>query len=128
MREEAQLWWLEANDFHAAALANVESGQYFMAAFVCQQALETALKALWIVRRRELAPKKRNLVELAGGLDLPPALESHLMVINPAYMNTRYHDAANGLLSRNYDRTIAEDFIRRTGEVLAWVQSRLEPE
>ena len=49
MRKEAENWWKQAlKDFEVAG-KNLEIDQYYIVAFLCQQAVEKGLKALYFI-------------------------------------------------------------------------------
>ena len=125
MRPEAQAWWELAEEDLESAKANVATGRFYVAAFLCQQCTEKELKAVWITRRRKLPPNTHNLVDLAEELSVPSQFETSLLRLNPQYVATRYPDAANGVPSRNYNRELAEGLLRDAEEVMAWCRSEL---
>ena len=54
LREEAKNWWIQAKNDPDAANKNLEMKLYYVAAFLSQQATETALKALYIAKKKAL--------------------------------------------------------------------------
>jgi HEPN domain-containing protein len=125
MRPEAQAWWDEAEAELEGARHLLESEDYHLCAFFCQQAVEKALKALWIYRRKEMAPKIHDITELAARLDAPGRLHTALKELNPLFATTRYPDAANGVPARMYDQSIAQERLGDAEEVMAWCRSEL---
>jgi len=125
MRPEAQAWWNLAESDLESARANIASERFYVAAFLCQQSVEKALKALWMVRKRELAPKTHSLIELGGALSALASHETALRRLNPQYVVTRYPDAANGSPPENYNRELASVLLQDAEEVMAWCRSEL---
>jgi HEPN domain-containing protein len=125
VRPEAQAWWELAEADLESARANVSTGRFYVAAFMAQQSAEKGLKAVWIQRRRELAPKTHNLIELAEGLSVLARFETLLLLLNPLYVTTRYPDAANGPPQQNYNKEIADRLVAHAEEVVAWCRSEL---
>lgn len=125
MREESRNWWAQALADLKAGESNLESAQYFVCAFLSQQAAEKALKAVYIERLRQAAPKSHNLVRLGQELSLPSDLVSALRHLNPAYTTSRYPDAANGLPVEAFDRGMAEALLRDATEVVDWARREL---
>jgi HEPN domain-containing protein len=125
VREEARRWWTLAGDDLTAARHAAAAGDHYVAAFYSEQAAEKALRALWITRRRQLAPRTHDLTELASGVDVPADFETRLLLLNPAYVNTRYPDAANGVPSRIYNDEIAGNLMRYAEEIMDWCRSEL---
>ncbi len=118
VRDEALLWLAAAEeDLYDADLA-LSHKRWFRAAFYAQQAVEKALKALYMVLRREPPPYTHRITVLYNGLRdsgfrLPEDLEEKLPVLNKYYTITRYPDAANGLPSEVVD----EEEARRAVEI-----------
>jgi len=48
MRKETEIWWKQANKDMGSAKRIMELGEYYVSAFLSQQAVEKALKALLI--------------------------------------------------------------------------------
>jgi HEPN domain-containing protein len=57
IREEALYWWRESLHNLRQAKKNFEIEEYSVAAFLCHQVAEKALKALYIVRKNRLPPR-----------------------------------------------------------------------
>ena len=127
MREEAHRWWILAEDDLTAGRHSAAAGDNHIAAFCAQQAAEKALKALWIVRKRELAPKTHDLTQLAAGLGMPKDYQTRLLLLNPAFINSRYPDAANGVPSRMYNGEIVGNLLQHAQEIMDWCGKELGP-
>jgi HEPN domain-containing protein len=125
MRSEARAWWELAEADQESARVNLAADRFYIAAFLSQQCVEKALKALWLHRRREMPPKTHNLLDLAQELSAYDQFETSLLRLNPLYVSTRYPDAANGAPSRNYNRELAEGLLRDAEEVMTWCRAEL---
>jgi HEPN domain-containing protein len=79
------------------------------------------LEDLWIHRKREVAPRFHDLVELGAGLDAPEEVRAALRRLNPEYVIARYPDAANGVPAENYDRERAAELVGLAERVERWV-------
>ena len=125
MRPETEAWWQKAgDDLRSAQL--LQSGEAWdSAVFYAHQAVEKALKALYIEQRRRMPPKTHNLVELARELSAPPEVVHACRQLNPEYIITRYPDAANGRPLLNYDAQIVADRISSAREVIRWGEEKL---
>ncbi len=97
-----------------------------MVAFLCQQAVEKALKALYLEKRRESPGSTHSLIFLGKKLKLPARLLGNLRKLGPDFVIARYPDAAQGLPSELYDRKTAEERLRLSKEVLRWVEKALK--
>ena len=126
MREEAAAWWEQAQADLKAAGHSIDSGDYHIGAFLCQQSVEKAFKALWIEQKKEMPPKSHNLTELGKGLSVPDRLATALRELNPLFATTRYPDAANGVPAQMYDEPITRERFQEAGEVMEWCRSQLE--
>lgn len=125
MREEAKAWWSQGeHDLHAARRL-FEGGIFYACAFLCHQAAEKWLKAVYIELHRELPPKTHNLVELGKLLNVPESVMHELRLLNPEYVASRYPDAANGIPAENYDRPKAERLLAGAERVREWATSAL---
>jgi len=71
-------------------------------------------------------PMAHNLLTLAKGVtgNIPSDIAAHVSFLNPHYTLTRYVDAAVGKPSDLFERSFAEDALRRAEEVLAWIEQR----
>ncbi|MDK2796121.1 MAG: hypothetical protein PWQ22_1018 [Archaeoglobaceae archaeon] len=124
MRREAQLWLKSAEEDYFDAEAFYKSKRYFRTAFFAQQAVEKALKAMFIVIAREDPPKIHTVTELyrilteRSNFRLSEEIEEQLFFLNKFYSVTRYPDAANGLPSESVDRLEAERALRIAKEVI----------
>jgi len=114
MRREVRLWLRSAEEDYSDAELLYGSGRYFRTAFFAQQAVEKALKALFLALAREDPPKMHTVTELyrllreKTGFRLPEEIEEQLFFLNKFYTVTRYPDAAGGLPSESVDRLEAE--------------------
>lgn len=125
MRAEAEGWWGLALEDLETARANLAAHRFYAAAFFSHQAVEKGLKAVWIEKRRELAPKSHNLPDLAAGVRLPQTFETAILRLNPLYVSTRYPDAANGIPARNFNEELASQILAEAEEIVAWCRSEL---
>ena len=125
MRPEALAWWEEAEVELEAAGDLLAAKRFHLCAFFCQQSVEKALKALWIERFKELAPKTHDLTQMGERLGVPAGLARALRELNPLFVTTRYPDAANGAPSRMFDEEIARKRLRDAEEVMTWCRSEL---
>lgn len=103
---------------------NIGIEAYEVCAFLCCQAVEKYLKALWIHERGEAAPWTHSLTELGDALDVPTELRPRLVYLNVDYTAARYPDAANGVPFEVYDRPTAESKVAAAEEVFAWLRER----
>lgn len=100
MRQEAKNWWMQAKvDFNSAKY-NFKGKKYYLGAFMSQQSVEKALKALLIQETKDF-PKIHDLTKLARMTNAPLDIVELCAKINPAYTASRYPDTAKKYSKRN---------------------------
>ena len=124
MRKEIHNWIDQSNDDFDGARYNFDGGKYYIAAFLCQQAVEKALKALFLLEKKGEVPQSHSLIYLATNTSVPAAFHSFLRELTPKYVDTRYPDASVDLPSRIYDEENTRGILDKSGEVLAWIKER----
>lgn len=125
MRPETSSWWAQAKADLSAAKKNISIDEYSVAVFLSEQAVEKALKALFIEEKREES-RTHDLLELGDDLHIPKELRANLMDLGPEYTVSRYPGAAHGAPYRLYTKEKAELRHKQAREVFGWVKSRLE--
>lgn len=117
----------EARDWYDAALVDLEEahsalacGRVNWALFAAHQAVEKALKAAFMILRRERPPRTHDLVRLSNelGLTLPKELEIGLSELSPYYVVARYPNAGLERPWENIDKRLAEKLVSIAGEVV----------
>ncbi len=119
VRREALLWLEEAvRDLEDVDFA-LERGRWWRATFFAHQAVEKALKALWVHVMREPPPRTRILPELVPeGVDVGAGLDE-LYWLSKYYTISRYPDAAGGppsILIVEWEARRAAEIARRVVE------------
>lgn len=117
MREEIKNWWAQAKEDLDSARFNFEGEKYYVAAFLCQQATEKALKALYLTRFKEI-PLTHSIIYLAKELGTPVEMLSGIRDLNPEYISSRYPNAAGGIPSEMYDDEIVKRYLKTADEAL----------
>ncbi len=125
MRIEVQNWWQQSKDDFDAAEFNFQGGKYYLAAFMCQQAVEKALKALFLHEKKVTVPQSHSLIYLATNTSTPKKFYSFLKELTPKFIDTRYPDASVDLPSRIYDRQNTGRLVNLSREVLSWLNAKL---
>lgn len=126
MDRDAQLWWKQSEQDYDNAKRVFTIKQYYLTAFLVQQSVEKALKALYLEKKRTFADKTHSLVFLGKTLDVPPHLLTHLRKINPDFIFTRYPDIEGVAPYEAYDESIAQERINQAHEVLTWIRKQLK--
>jgi HEPN domain-containing protein len=125
LRREVDLLLRQARRDLVNAEKNVGIDAYEVAAFLCQQSVEKALKALYVHTRKKRASATHSLTELGTDLSAPAALKAPLSELSPDYTVSRYPDAANGLPADVYTRATAESRLTAAKEIWTWVERQL---
>jgi len=105
-----------------AARSSLRSGHFFVTALLCEQAVQKAMKGLFIRKKRTYPPRTHSLPELGRLLGMPSHLLHALRVLGRHYYATRYPDAAGGVPAEMYDRKTAEEAMALSGEVMEWIE------
>lgn len=120
--EQARFWRRSAREDWAAARDLVETGKTRHGLFFAHLALEKALKAQICVRSSGVPPRTHNLVRLIELAELTVS-EDHLDLfaeMNAFNIEGRYPDT----LTLPASKTEAQEYLRRSGEVLEWLMHR----
>lgn len=126
MREEVDLWWKQALKDLEAAKKNFEIEEYYITAFLCQQSVEKALKALYIYKLKSTPGTIHSLVYLGKSVGVPKELETLLRKIQPDFVISRYPDIAQALPYELYDEDIAKERLEIAKKVIEWVERELK--
>jgi len=120
MDDPVRMWLKFAERDLKSARKNYEIGEYHVSAFLTQQAVEKALKALHI-KRAGYFPKIHDLTRLARLVNAPEDILSLCAEITSAYTATRYPDVAE-----EFDREEVEDLIKNPERVIEWVKKDVD--
>jgi len=125
MRQEIIRWWEQAKEDLDTARYNFDGTKYYAAAFFCQQAVEKALKALYIVEKREQPGPTHSLIHLARECGVPQRFHRFLKELTPEYVVSRYPNATDEIPASLYEKDFIEDYLQRSVEVLEWIGRKL---
>lgn len=117
---DPKAWIAKAASDLNAARYNFDGGHFDVAVFLCQQAAEKALKAVFIKRTGQLK-KVHDLVFLAREVNLSPNLLEYCKEITTAYIYARYpgFDEISNL------NEITAKFLKYSSEVVKWSEKQL---
>lgn len=123
----------EARDWFDGALVDLEEarsalreGRYNWALFAAHQAVEKALKAAYMVLKRDLPPKTHDLVRLLRALDvdMPRDLREGLAELSPYYTLARYPNAGLERPWESIERSTAERLVKVAERVVDLIGER----
>lgn len=120
--------WLERMRYDlSTARAMLKMRKYLYVAFMCQQAVEKAFKALLAKggKRIPLIHGLRKLADLAGvGDDLDPEQIDLLEKLTPFAIKARYGSYKRRLSEICNSRT-AKEFVHSTEKFIRWLEKRI---
>lgn len=125
MRPEIQRWIEQAESSLEDARVTLRSDRKAATAFHCQQAVEKALKALYMVLHEAEAPRSHSLVFLGQETGAFPSFGDFLRELTPAYMDTRYPDASIESPELIYGGDRAQRLFDHTEAFFLWIRSAL---
>lgn len=125
MRTEIERWFLQAKEEFSAAEAAFDCEKWFAVAFWCQQSAEKALKALFILKKKESPGKTHSLTFLGRELDIPKMYWNLLRDLTKEYYLSRYPDASEDVPFKIYSKIDADNYIKGCRKLLIWVESQL---
>lgn len=125
MRKEIENTLKQAREDFDTAKAIIKIEKYFASAFFSQQAAEKALKALYMIKFRELL-RTHDLTELCEKLSCPDKVMKAAIKLNPSYVVTRYVNAANGVPANMHDEEVATAQLNNASIILKWVENLIK--
>lgn len=123
--KEMKRWWKQAESDLEAAEKNIKIKLYYVSAFLSQQAVEKALKALALKEKNKLI-KTHNVLRLAKMLNLPSTLLLKTASLEPVYQETRYPDVSSKLPSEEFEKKDAIELLNNALEILEWIKNKLK--
>jgi len=120
VRKETKNWWKQANRDMESAKKIMELGEYHVSAFLSQQAVEKALKAL-LIETNSSFPRIHDVAELSRRVKAPSKIIESCAMINPAYTSTRYPDVAS-----DFNKNEVEEILKCAKEILEWTKKELK--
>jgi len=98
MQKEVSHWWNLAEDDLEKARILFDNEKYDGAIFFCQQTVEKALKALWILKKKTEVPRYHDLLFFFQKLGLPAKFKIACEDLTGGYIATRYPPTYHSLL------------------------------
>ena len=126
MKKEAKNWWKQAKKDLEVAEKNFEIEEYYVTVFFCQQAVEKALKALFIIKKSKFPEQTRSLIYLGKQLQIDRRFFNLLRDLTPEFVTTRYPDIAGEVPFELYDKENSLYFLKRTKEFFKWLENQIQ--
>lgn len=117
-----KLWLDKAKDDLRVSESNFKIKELSVAAIFCQQSVEKALKAVYIKKHKQLAPKTHDILFLATKVDLPDNLADEVDSLTDVYMESRYPDIKETIKLKEEN---VSKFIKSAKKVLEWCEKQI---
>ena len=120
--------WLETSEYDIkTAEAMLETQRYLYVVFMCQQAIEKLLKAIYVQRKNELPPRTHNLLYLIDVLqiDIEDPDKNLFSQLNQFYLETRYPGERNEL-AKEIDRDKAKEMLEKSKGAWKCLRQKLQ--
>ena len=99
---------------------------YDVAILLCEQSLEKALKALYIAKKGEFAPRIHEIAYFAEETQVRPQLDATLLRLQDLYFLLRYPEPDGPMPYALATREDAQNIVKLTGLALTMIQSECE--
>src|SRR3989344_9313943 len=121
MQKEVSRWRNLAEDDLEKARILFNNEKYDGAIFFCQQTVEKALKALWILEKKSEVPKYHDLLFFFQKLELPAKFKTACEDLTGGYIATRYPTN----LHLSFTKKETESLLQQGEEILLWIKKKL---
>ncbi len=123
MKTNIEVWWKQAERDLKSAKNSFISKDYYVSALLSQQAVEKALKCLYLTEKGELS-RIHDVVKLSREVNAPLEIVKKCAEINPVYVEVRYPEG-NELPADKINKDEAEEILEMAKEVLLWIKRQL---
>ncbi len=125
MMTESNNWLKQAEADLRSSENSLKSRDYYLSAFMSQQAVEKGLKAVYIEKKRSLL-KTHSISALAKELMLPSNLLNKISDLETVYQETRYPDVSKKIPAEEYGENDATDLLNVAMEVMIWIRNQMK--
>jgi len=126
--EEQIEYWMDSAEYDLTVVDHLfESGDYPWCLFIGHLVLEKALKAIYVEKKKGVAPRTHNLLALAKStsLSLTQKQEEFLFKVNSFNIEARYPD-----FKRQFYKLCTKEFasenLTEIRKFYQWLKSRIE--
>lgn len=101
------------------------TARYVYAVFMCHLSIEKMIKAQYVKRLNNVAPKSHNLLWLAEEikLEFPEALYKFIFRLNDASLPTRYPQQLSASI-KLYSKAVTPEILNKTKELQQWIKQQ----
>ena len=120
--------WIQRSEYDLeTADAMLKSGRFLYVLFMCQQAIEKILKAIYAQQRKQIPPRTHNLPYLVDFLKLEVFEQDKVFIfeLNQFYIGDRY-PGKQSELSKITTEDKAKVYLKRTQEVFQCLKKMLQ--
>lgn len=122
-------WLGHVNYDLKTAEAMLETGRYLYVGFLCQQAIEKLLKALYVKEYQATPPYVHNLSKLIDFLSFKNEIDEEkfefIDELNSLYIKSRYGCPVEKI-AKIFKKKQAADFYEKTERLIKWLKSKLK--
>ena len=126
MRKEIENWWEQAKKDLEVAGKNYVGADYYIACFLCQQAVEKGLKALFILKKGKSPGQTHSLIFLAKEIPVPREFYDLLQSLTPEFIITRYPDVAGDAPFKLYSEEKTKQYLDKARRLLQWIEVQIK--
>jgi len=126
MREEVINLIEQAKKDLEVAEKNFNLEEYYISAFLCQQAVEKFLKAFFIVKKGKSSGPTHSLIYLAKETGVPKDFYNFLGSLTPEFITTRYPDVAGDAPYKLYHKDKVSIYIAKAKELIEWLEEQMK--
>ena len=117
-----EIWLKQAERDLKSAKNSFNSRDYYVSALLSQQAVEKALKCLYLKEKKELL-RIHDLVKLAREVNAPLEIVQSCAQINPVYVEVRYPEG-DELPADKINKEEADRILELAKEILLWIKKQ----
>jgi HEPN domain-containing protein len=126
IEKSKKFWLLAAKDNFETAKILFEAHRYNFFIFMCQQAVEALLKAVYIIKKKdrpEYIHKLPKLLDLIN-IDVPNSIDKKILRLDAHYIKARYKE--DRFNSQIYNKENAQLILKDTEDVFEWFTKNLK--
>jgi len=119
--------WIGISEYDlCTAEAMLKTKRFLYVVFMCQQAVEKILKAIYVQKKSELPPRTHNLLYLADTLEISLQEEELMLLsrLNQFYLESRY-PGERVKLAKVVDKDKAREMLKKTKGVWKCLRQKL---
>ena len=126
IEKSKKFWLLAAEDNFETAKILFEAHRYNFSIFMCQQAVEALLKAVYIIKKKdrpEYIHKLPKLLDLIN-IDVPNSIDKKILRLDAHYIKARYKE--DRFNSKIYNKENAKLILKDTEDIFEWFTKNLK--